>query len=72
MTEYVYAKESSILHDSDGIGWRVNANEPWDAHDPLVRRNPAAFAAEPSRVGRTRQPVEQATRGPGEIRRRVG
>lgn len=73
MAQYVYPHATSILQDADGISWTVIANTPWDASDPLVRRHPSFFSPKPSQVGRTRQPVEQATRSPGEVRpHRVG
>lgn len=76
----VFAKGSGVLTDASGLPWRTIAGQAWDAGDPLVVLHPEAFAAEPlpEHVGHTRLGeglpewlrVEQATRNPGEARRR--
>ncbi|MGH7721499.1 MAG: hypothetical protein ACRENL_01520 [Candidatus Dormibacteria bacterium] len=64
----VFATEDVFLRDDEGLGYAVVANSAWDPTDPLVKRHPQWFAAAPPKVMRTRMPVEQATRSPGEFR----
>ena len=76
-TRIVYAQQFCVLHGADGIPYHVDRNSPWDADDPLVKRNPSFFSDEPFQIMRSQHPagtfpVEQATRSPGEARRRVG
>lgn len=70
MAGLVYATENVFLTDSDGLGYRVVANQPWADDDPLVKRHPGYFSTEPRQVMRTQMPVEQATHAPGEQRGR--
>ena len=72
MSKLVFATGNTYLTDADGMGYRVIANSPWDADDPLVKRHPGEFSAEPRVVMRTAPAIEQATAGPGETRKRVG
>jgi hypothetical protein len=73
----VFARESAVLHDAQGLPWSIRAGQPWRADDPLVAHHPSAFADEPeekhvgsTRPGRSTLDVEQASRAPGE--RRLG
>lgn len=76
MTErIVFARETGILHDAQGLPWRLQGGQPWRADDPLVRLHPRAFAPEPperfissTEPGRSTLDVEQATHAPGELR----
>jgi hypothetical protein len=70
----VYAKTSATLAHA-GQRVRVNAGEPWDRDDPLVKQYSEMFVESVSAVRTTQDPrgyreytVERATAAPGEKR----
>ena len=73
--DVVYAKTSVVLAHA-GRRVTVRAGEPWAAADPLVAQYPDQFAqhlkavrtTEDPRGFREYEPVERATRAPGEKR----
>lgn len=67
----VYATQSARLQTEDGASYNVIQHTPWDADDPLVKRNPGFFTATPLYVFHTTPTVpalERATAQPGEKR----
>lgn len=76
MSDIVYAKANGVLAHG-GYRVTVRAGEPWDANDPLVQHYPDSFAEHLPAVRSTQdprgyreyEPVERATRAPGERRR---
>jgi len=74
--DVVYATGSAHVGGPDGdLMVFVNVGSHWPADDPVVRRNPSLFSADPRFGLRTSvpleeddAPVEQATRAPGERR----
>lgn len=63
----VYAK-STTSTARDGLVFRLQEGEVWDADDPLVQQHPDLFSKKPTKIRRSGRGVERMTAAPGENR----
>lgn len=67
----VYATQSARLQTENGSSFNVVQHTPWDADDPLVKRNPGFFSDTPRYIYHSTAEapaIERATSAPGEKR----
>lgn len=66
---YVYPNCVAVVRH-DGGRVRIHPDQKWNDDDPFVKARPDLFTSEPTDVAHSAgyEPVERATRGPGETR----